>query len=85
MTMENPKSTPIFPDDFTYKSHRIVPGASQWTLKDNDDDVVISVVGGSGLYGDGVNTFEMYDFREDEPQGYLSEDEINEHLKANPL
>ena len=51
-----------------------------------DGEVLISIVGGgSGLYGDGVRTFEMFDFREDEPQSYLLEDEINEHLKNNPF
>jgi hypothetical protein len=83
---DSTQSAHSFPDSFERNAHGVILGATQWTLKGNDGNVIISVVGGgSGLYGDGVKTFEMYDFREDEPQGYLLEDEINEHLKANPL
>ena len=75
-----------FPDDFEFKNHHVLKGAKQWLLKDINSEVVISIVGGhTGLYGDGVSTFEMFDFREDEPQGYLTTDQINEHLKKNPF
>lgn len=74
-----------FPNDFERKAHSVIKGAYQWLLK-TEGQVVVSVVGGGyGLYGDGVNTFEMFDFREDEPQGYLTKDQINEHFKNNPL
>lgn len=67
------------------REHQIIAGAKQMTLS-VDDKVVVSIVGGGfGLYGDGVSTFEMWDYREDEPQGYLSVDEINQHLQDNPL
>lgn len=79
-------TTPKFPQDFREKSHPVVPGATQWTYAPKDQDTVISIVGGGyGLYGDGVRTFEMFDFREDGPQGYLTEEEINEHLEAHPI
>lgn len=75
-----------FPDDFTKESHVNVPNATQWKLYNNDNEVIISIVGGGlGLYGDGVKTFEMYDFREDGPQGYMSIEEINQHLNDNPI
>ena len=75
-----------FPDSFTKQTHPVVPGATQWKLFNNDDEVIISIVGGGhGLYGDGVKTFEMYDFREGDVQGYLSTDEINKHLAENPI
>jgi hypothetical protein len=76
-----------FPDDFSKSVHSVVPGATQWILKyPNTNKVAISIVGGGlGLYGDGVRTFEMYDFRESEPQGYLTVDEINQHLQDNPV
>lgn len=90
--------TLIFPDDFEKKAHSVSPGATQWLLKTPEDykgeaitniaagQTIISVVGGAmGLYGDGVNTFEMWDFREDEPQAYLSKEDINAHLLANPI
>jgi len=74
-----------FPNDFTKQIHPVVPGATQWLLKKNNETIISIVGGGYGLYGDGVNTFEMYDFREDEPQGYLTTDEINIHLQENPV
>ena len=75
----------IFPEDFTLEPHKVVANANQWLLK-QDDKVIISIVGGGiGLYGNGVTTFEMLDFREEEPRGYLTIDEINEHLRDNPI
>lgn len=77
--------TPKFPQDFRERSHPVVPGATQWTYPPDKDTVISIVGGGYGLYGDGVRTFEMYDFREDGPQGYLTSEEINEHLEAHPI
>lgn len=75
-----------FPDSFSKQTHSVVSGATQWKLYNNDDEAIISIVGGGhGLYGDGVKTFEMYDFRESDVQGYLSADEINMHLAENPI
>jgi hypothetical protein len=74
----------IFPYDFERTTHKMVPGATQWLWK--NDDITISIVGGGqGLYGDGVVSFEMYDFREDDVQGYLTVEEINNHLKRFPI
>jgi hypothetical protein len=74
----------IFPYDFESTTHRIVPGATQWLWK--NDDIKISIVGGGeGLMGNGVVSFEMWDSREDDIQGYRTKDEINEHLKKFPV
>lgn len=74
-----------FPKDFTKKQHEVISNATQWKLEKNNK-VIISIVGGGiGLYGDGINTFEMWDYREDEPRGYLTRDEINIYLKDNPI
>ena len=74
----------IFPYDFERTTHQMVPGATQWHWTNND--ITISIVGGGqGLMGDGVVSFEMYDFREDDVQGYLNVDEINAHLKKFPV
>ena len=74
-----------FPNDFRKQSHPIITGATQWTYP-KKGDVKISVVGGgNGLYGNGITTFEMWDFREENPQGHMSADQINEHLKNNPI
>jgi len=87
-----------FPDDFEVSPHSIIPGAKQWSLKVPDDSpiietsdfiagqTIISVVGGGmGLYGNGVTTFEMWDYREDDIHGHLSAEDINTHLEKNPL
>lgn len=74
-----------FPEDFEKRKHAVIPGAKQWVLK-YKNDVIISVVGGSRLaYGNGINTFEMYDMRQEGPQGYLSIDQINDHIKKYPI
>jgi len=74
-----------FPEDFTVSKHPTMPGGKQWILK-KDNEVIISIVGGDyGVYGDGVDTFEMWDYREDMPRGYLTKDAINIHLENNPI
>jgi hypothetical protein len=74
----------IFPYDFERTTHKVVPGATQWLWK--NDDITISIVGGGeGLQGDGVVSFEMYDFREDDVQSYLTVEEINNHLFKFPV
>jgi len=84
--MERIIQEPIrFPEDFLHSSHQNVPGASRWVYPKTGDTVISIVGGGYGLYGDGVRTFEMYDFRDEEPQGYLTREEINAHLEANPV
>jgi hypothetical protein len=74
----------IFPYDFERTAHKVVPGGTQWLWK--NDDITISIVGGGqGLMGDGVVSFEMWDFREDDVRGYLNLKEINKHLKKFPI
>jgi len=84
-----------FPESFEERVHPVVPGATQWLyfIPDNHPNpeliagqTIISIVGGGhGLHGDGVDTFEMWDFREDNPHGYLTAEEINQHLQDHPL
>lgn len=70
----------VFPNDFEELAHPVIKGAKRWIFKE------ISVIGGAtGIYGDGINTFEMWDYRQDEPQPYLTKEEINLHLQNNPL
>lgn len=74
-----------FPEDFKVQTHSIVPNAMMATYP-KEGEVVISIVGGgTGLYGNGITTFEMWDFREEQPKGYLSVEEINLHLEQNPI
>ena len=74
-----------FPEDFTVKNHEIVQNAKQWLLKKNNETIISIVGGGYGLYGNGIDTFEMWDYREEQPQSYLTKDEINTHLQNNPI
>jgi hypothetical protein len=77
-----------FPENFICEPHPFSERgweyrkAKQWRyVKPNGS--IISVVGGAaGLYGDGVNTFELWDFDQEEPKGYLTVDEINDYLKS---
>jgi hypothetical protein len=77
--------TPIFPQDFLRRPHPVVSNATMWTYPKTGKTVISIVGGGEGLYGNGVETFEMFDFRQEETQNYLLEEEINEHLKNNPI
>ena len=66
-----------FPNDFRGQPHAL-PGSFQWRPKE-ETDVFISIVGGGfGLYGDGVNTFEI--MIGDEVTGWQTAEEINELL-----
>ncbi len=85
-----------FPEDFVKRPHPNF-GSSSYMYEryknafqycyPNFEENKISIIGGSDMfYCDGTdNSFEMYDFREDEPQGYLTADQINEHLQKNPF
>lgn len=72
-----------FPEDFIEKPHPIVVGATQWLYRlPEENKGVISIVGGvRGLYGDGINTFEMWHPSDDEPKSRLTKDEINNYLE----
>lgn len=76
-----------FPDDFARNKHRVIPGAFQYLYEYNDTDDYISIVGGGfGLHGDGFTTFEMWDTKNmEDPQGYMTADEINQWLLDNPI
>lgn len=68
-----------FPKSFEEKPHSVFYGGKHWTFK--NEDCEISIVGGArGLYGDGVTTFEYWDFAENGPEGWLSIEEINNRL-----
>lgn len=75
-----------FPEDFIEREHHII-GTKKWVVLIGHQ-VVISVFGGRfGIMGDGIKTFELHDsrFASTGYFGYLTVDEINEHLINNPL
>ena len=77
-----------FPEDFKKIPHHAIPGATQWLFEyNNDTNEMISVVGGGyGLHGDGKTTFEMWDTKNmDEPEGYMTTDDINQWLNDHPV
>lgn len=76
------KKTIEFPKDFVEKNH---PHSGLHYTFSIDDKVYVSVLLGTAFYSNGVDTYEMWYFREDEPQGHLTINQINEHLKNNPF
>lgn len=83
-------ATILFPKKlpkFKSKPHEVLPDAIHFTLEDSDNKVVISIVfGGKGLaYSNGVDTFEMFDFRMDDPIGHITIEEIEKHLIESPV
>ena len=91
--MLKPTNRPaVFPDDFEKKPHMISewPEAGQnwqWLLCDAHGSQLVSVVGGDfhGLWGDGIETFEMWDFSEEDPRPHLTAEDINNHLRSKPV
>lgn len=69
----------IFPESFFKRPYAAVRSGTQWTLKTNRREISI-VGGGEGLYGNGITTFEYWDFSEDASIGFLSIEEINARL-----
>jgi len=75
-----------FPDDFRKRPHPLSEiGGYHWTYPKASATVISVVGGGTGMHGDGVTTFEMWDKREDEPRPYQTAEEINNHLKEHPI
>lgn len=69
-----------FPTSFEVKPHDCIPFAKQWLYK--NESITISIVGGGkGLYGDGINTFEYWDFSQKNPIPYLTKRSINARLR----
>lgn len=64
--------------DLVFKPHHI-PGAVRARLNFPNGHY-ISVVGGPHLYGDGVDTFEIWGSDTDEPEGYLSKSEVTDRM-----
>lgn len=72
-------------DDLEFKPHGVVPGAVHAILELPNGTNVSVVGGGSGLYGDGVNTFECWYSEDDEPRGWQSVFQINEELRERSI
>ena len=67
-------------DDLVFNSHPNGMGGVQARMKFPNGHS-ISVVGGSqGLYGDGVNDFEIWTSDNNDVVGWLSPDEVTQHM-----
>ena len=65
-------------NNLVFKPHHI-PGAVRARLNFPNGHY-ISVVGGPHLYGDGVNTFEIWGSDADEPEGYLTKIDVTNRM-----
>jgi|ETNvirenome_6_85_1030632.scaffolds.fasta_scaffold06547_3 hypothetical protein len=71
--------------DLKFKPHNVVPNAFAavvyFPLEDNGEGGWFSVVGGgSGLYGDGVSSFEVFAEGMDDPLTYLSKEQVTKSM-----
>ena len=71
--------------DLKFKPHHVVPNGvaavEYFPLEDNGEAGWFSVVGGgTGLYGDGISTFEVFAEGMDNPFTYLSKDQVTKEM-----
>lgn len=72
-------------EDLVFKPHTVIPGGTQANIE-FPDGTNASVVGGpKGVYGNGVDTFELWYSDEDEPRGWVSKDEINREFASRSM
>ena len=67
-------------DDLVFKPHGnpYTVGAVQAVMEFENGHSISVVGGGTGLYGNGVSTFEAWASWQDDVQGWLSKDEVTE-------
>jgi hypothetical protein len=71
--------------DLKFKPHHVVPNgvasSEYFPLEDNGEGGWFSVVGGgTGLYGDGVSTFEVFAEGMENPFTYLSREQVTQEM-----
>lgn len=75
--------------DLKFKPHHVIPNGvaavEYFPLEDNGESGWFSVVGGgrsggSGLYGDGVTSFELYAEGMENPLTYLSREQVTQEM-----
>jgi hypothetical protein len=74
-------------EDLEFRAHTVIPEAVHARLE-FPNGTNVSVVGGrsgSGLHGNGVDTFEVWYSEEEEPRGYQDIEEINEEFAQRSI
>lgn len=68
-----------------YKLNRL--NGEQWLAFNSNKEVIISIIKGPHSYGGSEGLYEMWDYRNkaEGPIGYLTIDDINEHLRNYPI
>ena len=81
-----PSKIIIFPTDFT-KRPTGLSGLKGWYYQPNVyKKPIISIVQGHGAYTRSIDEYEFWDYRNmDEPQGYMTINDINCYLANNPI
>lgn len=80
-------SSPKFPQDYE-ETPNYHGDLTAYALKDDEGKDKIRVIGGNGVKGDGITTFELFDLRElrNSPNlTYMSIDDINNYVKEHPI
>ena len=67
-----------FPESFQLKPHDLDANAKHWKYRN------ISIIGGGyGMYGNGINTFEVWFPEEPQPRGYQTKEQINQYINKH--
>lgn len=66
--------------DLKFGPHKVAPGAVQAIMEFDNGHRISVVGGGDGLYGDGVNTFEIWRSVDGDVKGYLTPDEVTDEM-----
>jgi hypothetical protein len=66
--------------DLNFHPHKSGLGGQQAIMKFDNGHRISVVGGGIGLYGDGINTFEIWRSCDSDVKGYLTKEEVTEEM-----
>ena len=67
-------------EDLEFKPHGNIGGATHAKMTFENGHKISVVGGGMGLYGDGVNTFEIWRSCDEDIKGHLTKEEVTEQM-----
>jgi hypothetical protein len=76
----NMKNKTLTFEDLEFKSHGNIGGATHAKMIFENGHKISVVGGGMGLYGDGVNTFEIWRSCDEDIKGHLTKEEVTEQM-----